>query len=56
MLNFSCKGPGGDTVDLVFYRGKVALVQFWATWSESAKNDMPALKQLADKIRATRLP
>lgn len=49
VLNLSGKGPGGETVDLASYRGKVVLVQFWATWSESAKNNMPALKQLAVK-------
>ena len=51
VLNLSGKGPGGETVDLASYRGKVVLVQYWATWSESAKNDMPALKQLAAKYR-----
>ncbi len=49
LLSLSGKGPGGETVDLAAYRGKAVLVQYWATWSESAKNDMPALKQLASK-------
>ena len=51
LLSLSGKGPGGETVDLAAYRGKVVLVQYWATWSESAKNDMSALKQLAAKYR-----
>ncbi len=51
VLSLSGKSPGGDTVDLASYRGKAVLVQYWATWSESAKNDMPVLKQLAAKYR-----
>ena len=51
VLNLSGKSPSGETVDLAAYRGKAVLIQYWATWSESAKNDMPALKQLAGKYR-----
>ena len=51
VLTLSGKGPGGETVDLASYRGKAVLIQYWATWSESAKNDMAAIKQLADKYR-----
>ena len=53
VLNLSGKGPGGETVDLASYRGKAVLIQYWATWSESAKNDMPTLKQLAAKYRGS---
>jgi len=53
VLTLSGKGPNGETVDLASYRGKAVLVQYWATWSESAKNDMPALKQLAAKYRGS---
>jgi thiol-disulfide isomerase/thioredoxin len=45
----SGKSPTGGTVDLANYRGKIVLVQYWATWSAPAKNDMPTLKQLAQK-------
>ena len=51
VLNLGGKGPSGETVDLASYRGKVVLIQYWATWSESAKNNMPALKQLTTKYR-----
>jgi thiol-disulfide isomerase/thioredoxin len=30
-------------------RGKVVLLQFWATWSDAAKRDMPVLKELMAK-------
>ncbi len=53
LLNLSGKSLGGETVDLASYRGKVVLIQYWATWSESVKNDMPALKQLVTKYRGS---
>jgi peroxiredoxin len=51
LLNLNGKGLDGGTVDLASYRGKVVLVQYWATWSESAKNNMATLKELATKYR-----
>ena len=47
-IALSGKSPSGDTIDLATYRGKVVLIQYWATWSP-AKNDMAVLKQLATK-------
>jgi thiol-disulfide isomerase/thioredoxin len=49
VLTLAGKDLSGEPVDLASYRGKVVLVQYWATWSDSAKNDMPALKQLVAK-------
>jgi thiol-disulfide isomerase/thioredoxin len=31
------------------FRGKVVLLQYWATWSDAAKRDMPVLKELMAK-------
>ena len=53
LLNLSGKSLDGETVDLASYRGKLVLIQYWATWSESAKNDMSALKQLVIKYRGS---
>ncbi len=43
------KSSSGGTINLTSFRGRVVLIQFWATWSERAKSDMPALKELASK-------
>ena len=42
------KGPdlAGRTVDLTRYRGRVVLIQYWATWCEPCKADMTTLKGL----------
>jgi len=43
------KSPTGGVVDLATFRGKVVLVQFWASWCEPCKADMAALKELLTK-------
>ncbi len=48
-ITLSGKGVSGGTVDLADFRGKVVLIQYWATWCAPAKNDLPVLKQLAAK-------
>jgi thiol-disulfide isomerase/thioredoxin len=42
---------GGGNSDLHAERGKVVLVNFWATWCEPCKSEMPGLQQLADELR-----
>jgi len=50
-VSISGKTASGDRVDLEDYRGKAVLIQYWATWCEPAKADMPALKELVNKYR-----
>ncbi|MEI7769944.1 MAG: redoxin domain-containing protein [Chloroflexales bacterium] len=41
---FSLQTVAGDSVSLTAYRGKVVLVNFWGTWCEPCKREMPALQ------------
>jgi thiol-disulfide isomerase/thioredoxin len=42
---------GGGTSDLRADRGNVVLVNFWATWCEPCKSEMPGLQQLAQQLK-----
>jgi thiol-disulfide isomerase/thioredoxin len=48
-LNLQGKSASGGTVDLSKYRGHVVLIQYWATWCEPCKADMPTLKDLVSR-------
>jgi thiol-disulfide isomerase/thioredoxin len=43
---FSLPALGGGTVSLSSERGKVVLVNFWATWCESCQQEIPSLMAL----------
>ncbi len=43
---------GGGKANLAEDRGKVVLVNFWATWCEPCKSEMPALQRLADELQS----
>ena len=48
--SFSLKDLAGKVHDLSAYRGQVVLVNFWATWCEPCRQEMPSIQRLRDKL------
>jgi peroxiredoxin len=42
--------PGGDAVSLASYRGKVVLVDFWATWCAPCVKALPEIAKLHESL------
>jgi cytochrome c biogenesis protein CcmG, thiol:disulfide interchange protein DsbE len=41
----------GGQIDLASFRGQVVLVNFWGTWCEPCRREMPALQSAYDQLR-----
>ncbi|HTM60907.1 MAG TPA: TlpA disulfide reductase family protein [Burkholderiales bacterium] len=41
----------GKSHDLAEYKGKVVLVNFWATWCEPCRAEMPSIDRLRDSLK-----
>lgn len=48
-LNFTMKDMNGRDVTLADYRGKVILLDFWATWCGPCKYEIPGFVELQEK-------
>jgi peroxiredoxin len=44
------KDVGGAVHDLTRYRGKVVLINFWATWCEPCREEMPSIQRLRERL------
>lgn len=49
--DFSLSGPeGGAAIGPAAYRGKVLIVDFWATWCKPCRESFPAYQRLVDQF------
>src|SRR2546427_2396215 len=48
---FSLKDIDGDALDLADYKGKVVLLDFWATWCRPCRTEIPGLVDLQNRYR-----
>jgi thiol-disulfide isomerase/thioredoxin len=49
---FSLKSLAGETVTSGSYAGNILIINFWASWCEPCKTEMPILKQVAESSGA----
>jgi peroxiredoxin len=47
---FSLQDIKGNTVNLADFRGKSILLNFWATWCEACKEEMPSMQRLYETL------
>jgi peroxiredoxin len=45
------KDVDGGAHDLARYKGRVVLVNFWATWCEPCRQEMPSIQKLRERFR-----
>ena len=48
------KDPAGAPHALADYRGKVVLVNFWATWCDPCREEMPSMQRLKEQLSGQR--
>ena len=49
--DFTLKGEDGKTYRLADYRGKVVVLNFWATWCPPCRYEMPSMERAHQKVR-----
>ncbi|GMV05141.1 MAG: hypothetical protein AMXMBFR53_14200 [Gemmatimonadota bacterium] len=51
--DFTVNDMAGETVRLSDYRGKVVLVNIWATWCAPCRQEMPSMQRLYEALQGT---
>jgi DsbE subfamily thiol:disulfide oxidoreductase len=49
--DFTLPNAAGRKVSLKDYRGKVVFLNFWATWCESCRDEMPSMERLYKEFK-----
>jgi cytochrome c biogenesis protein CcmG, thiol:disulfide interchange protein DsbE len=49
--DFSLETLSGETVSLSDFRGQVVLINYWATWCNPCRAEMPLLQRYADRYQ-----
>lgn len=49
--DFTLPDMDGETFTLSSYRGKVVMLNFWATWCPPCRREMPSLERLYTKLK-----
>jgi DsbE subfamily thiol:disulfide oxidoreductase len=49
--DFTLVDPNGKKVSLKNYRGKVVFLNFWATWCEACRDEMPSMERLYKEFK-----
>lgn len=50
--DFTLPDPGGRKVSLKDFRGKVVFLNFWASWCESCRDEMPTVDRLYREFKS----
>ena len=50
-MHFTLKDMNGADVNLASFKGKVVLINFWATWCGPCRAEIPSLVELQDQYR-----
>jgi len=50
--DFNLKNLDGDTVTLKDFKGKTILLNFWATWCQPCKEELPSMQRLYKELAA----
>jgi peroxiredoxin len=54
-LNYTLKDMNGAAVSLASYHGRPLLLNFWATWCGPCKEEIPALVDLTERYRSSKI-